>query len=104
MNRPRRIYIDSDNRVIGTHNDFEVEFPSSVVGCTSAEPISATIPLACYPVPSYERYLWWTSFDPLINGATLRTTVNVSQNFTTVQSLLDAVNYAVINNTIRTAS
>ena len=102
VNRPRRIYIDSDNRVSGTHNDFEIELPTAVVGATAGEPISVTIPLACYPVPSYERYLWWTSYDPLIGGATLRTTVNVNQNFTSVQSLLDAVNYAVINNTIRT--
>jgi hypothetical protein len=101
-NRPRRIYIDSDNRVSGTHNDFEVELPAAVVGATSGEPISATIPLACYPVPSYERYLWWTSWDPMVGGATLRTTVNVDQNFTTIQQLLDAVNFAVINNTIRT--
>lgn len=98
-NRPRRIYIDSDNRIIGNHNDFEVELPTSVIGCTGLEPISATIPLACYPVPSYEQYLYWSS--QAYPGVVLRTTVDVFRNFVTVQELVDAVNTGITSNTIR---
>lgn len=99
-NRPRRIYIDSDNRVTGNHNDFEIELPQAVVGASAGEPISVTIPLCAYPVPSYEQYLYWAS--AAYPGVVLRTTVDVYRNFTTVQELLDAVNYGVANSTIRT--
>lgn len=101
MNRPRRIYIDSDHRVTGTHNDFEVELPSSVVGCTAAEPISATIPLTCYPIPAYEANMYfWSSFPALANTM-LIATIDTNRNYTTIQELCDAANYAMANNCFR---
>jgi hypothetical protein len=100
-NRPRKIYLDSDNRVSGTHDDFEVELPASVIGCRGMEPISVTVPLTTYPVPIYEQYLYYRSTFPSLAGVNLRATVDVNRNFTTVQELIDAVNYGVANTTIR---
>jgi hypothetical protein len=98
-NRPRRIYIDSDNRVSGTHNDFEIELPQSVVGCTAGEPISVTVPLACYPIPSYEQYLYWTT--QTTPSIIYRTKLDVARNYTAMADLVTALNYAVVNSTVR---
>lgn len=100
-NHPRRIYLDSDDRVSGTHNDFEVELPVSIVGCKGMEPISVTVPLTCYPVPSYEANIYfWSSF-PAVANTLLVATINTNQNFVTVQDLVDAANYAMANNCYR---
>lgn len=93
--------MDSDHRVSGTHDDFEVELPASVVGCTGAEPISATIPLTCYPVPSYEANMYFYSAFPGLANILLVATIDTNQNFTTIQELVDAANYAMINNCYR---
>jgi hypothetical protein len=98
-NRPRRIYIDSDNRVSGTHNDFEIELPQSVVGCTAGEPISVTVPLACYPIPSYEQYLYWTT--QTTPAVIYRTELDVARNYTSMADLVTTLNYAVVNSTVR---
>jgi hypothetical protein len=100
-NRPRRIYLDSDNRVSGTHDDFEVELPTSVIGCKGMEPISVTIPLTCYPIPAYEANIYfWSSF-PALAATMLVATIDTNRNYTNIQELCDAANYAMINNCYR---
>lgn len=100
-NRPRKIYLDSDNRVSGTHNDFEVELPTSVIGCKGMEPISVTIPLTCYPIPKYEANMYfWTSL-PALAGTLIVATIDTDRNYATIQELVDAANDAILNNCYR---
>ena len=101
-NRPKKIYLDSDNRISGTHDDFELELPTTVVGCKGMEPISVTIPLTCYPIPEYERDLFFIAGPPLAYaGVVCRTRINHNRNYSNIQELVDELNHAMINNTQR---
>jgi hypothetical protein len=65
------------------------------------EPISITVPLTCYPIPSYEANIYfWSSF-PALAATMLVATIDTNRNYTTIQELCDAANDAMLNNCYR---
>lgn len=57
--QPRRIYINSDDRISGSHRDFVVEIPSGVVNAKSASCTFASVPFLVYPFAPYQTYIFW---------------------------------------------
>lgn len=99
---PLMLYASSGDKSTPTetYDNFSVEFPQSIVGCTRIEVLNVTVPMTCYNIPEYERYLYMqvsgiTNADMSPNDI-IRLTFNYKRVYNNVQDFVGYINNATV--------
>lgn len=108
--QPSRLFISSDDKISGTHNDFTVELPDSIIGATAAMVSFACVPNLAYNFRKNQTTIYWKANYtlPIVGSASttdpttiLKTTVTaLGTSFTAdLNDLMTKMNGAIMSRT-----
>lgn len=108
--QPSRLFISSDDKISGTHNDFTVELPDTIIGATGALVSYACVPNLAYNFRNNQTTLFWKSNNlmPIVGSALttdpttiLKTDVKAFGNsFTSdLNDMISKLNAAIMSST-----